>query len=611
MFSAAKDAAAHRAVFEEIVELLLSAGYFRARIQALSEYDKIIGGLCWAITASGKSVDVDLFFQENSTIGQKIKLSENIVKALRGMRCPYPLQAHQIQGGDFPAVLPIIKWCVKSVIETRQATGDLVRLFSELQFGKEIGRPEDDAAPASSSSFLESVLERYRPRRKFKNEQDLSGASEEERVYSCLLEYGDKVSSRSAEDADKTRRESASGSSEASKPRLAGFEKQYARAQAAAQAEEKARMERARNLQASMMGQMAEQKGLNASGKKAAGIVGLGTDAIRKAGAAFDEKTAALEREQGTRVPTTRRGRAAGRRRELKALNRKIAAAEAKAHIVRKALAIARGKLESVASEQEKAKKYNQRVENEISKLDELENSSKFKDDLASLKRLVLLNENLKQQESSFKKNCKSQLAKLKSDLAGLKSDADESEDAKRLRDIEEMYASMQKKMQKLQKLLAKRSQEVALVSRQIDDVPTRSELLQYERRFVELYETVGRKLDENRKHVGTYNTLERIHGLLSKECSLIQSVTDNFQVAMKSKAGREQFITQMEGIIKGLDQNVEQSKSKRDAANEEREAKQEELQTLLQRQRKYFRTVKEFQEACELNEKLSKKLEA
>ena len=39
-------------VFSEIVELLLSAGYFRARISGLSPFDKVVGGLAWAITAS-------------------------------------------------------------------------------------------------------------------------------------------------------------------------------------------------------------------------------------------------------------------------------------------------------------------------------------------------------------------------------------------------------------------------------------------------------------------------------------------------------------------------------------------------------------------------------
>ena len=73
------------------------SGYFRARISSLSPFDKVVGGMCWAITASGASVSVDILFQENSTIGQRIKLSENLVKALLQMKCPLPLQSHQIQ----------------------------------------------------------------------------------------------------------------------------------------------------------------------------------------------------------------------------------------------------------------------------------------------------------------------------------------------------------------------------------------------------------------------------------------------------------------------------------------------------------------------------------
>ena len=87
--------------YAEIIVLLVSAGYFRARISALSEFDKVIGGLCWCITLSGAALDVDILFQEDMSTGQKIRLSEKIVQATRGMGCPHSLQAHQIQGSDW------------------------------------------------------------------------------------------------------------------------------------------------------------------------------------------------------------------------------------------------------------------------------------------------------------------------------------------------------------------------------------------------------------------------------------------------------------------------------------------------------------------------------
>ena len=84
--------------YSETIELLLAAGYFRARIKGLSPFDKVVGGMTWCITTCDFDVDVDLLFQENSTIGQKIALTEKIVAVLPKMRCPHRIEPHQIQG---------------------------------------------------------------------------------------------------------------------------------------------------------------------------------------------------------------------------------------------------------------------------------------------------------------------------------------------------------------------------------------------------------------------------------------------------------------------------------------------------------------------------------
>lgn len=57
---------------QEIIDLLVAAGYFRARIKGLSPFDKVVGGMTWCIESCNVDVDVDLLFQENSTIGQKM-----------------------------------------------------------------------------------------------------------------------------------------------------------------------------------------------------------------------------------------------------------------------------------------------------------------------------------------------------------------------------------------------------------------------------------------------------------------------------------------------------------------------------------------------------------
>jgi hypothetical protein len=182
--------------FDEIVEILLSAGYFRARINTLSEFDKVVGGLCWCITNSGEDVDVDILFQENSTIGQRIALSEAIVKALRKMNCPSPLQAHQIQGGvghlsDFPAIHPVIVWLVKKCIQRREEQEFQLRQFSTLQFGKNYEIPSESDLFAVSSD-LQKIMDRNKAVRQFRRRQ-LKDESEETRIHSCLLEFGESV----------------------------------------------------------------------------------------------------------------------------------------------------------------------------------------------------------------------------------------------------------------------------------------------------------------------------------------------------------------------------------------------------------------------------------
>lgn len=54
------------------------------------------------------------------------KVGEAIEEALQRMACPHPLQAHQIQGLDYQAVLPVVQWLVKRVLATLEEFGDQV-----------------------------------------------------------------------------------------------------------------------------------------------------------------------------------------------------------------------------------------------------------------------------------------------------------------------------------------------------------------------------------------------------------------------------------------------------------------------------------------------------
>jgi len=184
------------------------------------------------------------------------------------------------------------------------------------------------------------------------------------------------------------------------------------------------------------------------------------------------------------------------------------------------------------------------------------------------------------------------------------------SEDSKRLNEIDTMYDGVKKKYDKIRQLLAKKNQHISMVARQIDDVPTRTELIQYERRFVELYQQVDSKLEENRKYYDYYNTQQRIYQFLSKEAEMLQSINDTFLEGMRTKSNQKDFLEQMESLIGGIERTKESQEKMLGTVKGKFESNSKKHQKLVEKQRAYFKAVKDFQVACDKNEMLEEQLE-
>lgn len=55
------------------------------RIPILSDFDKILGGLTWCIINSNFEIDIE--FNDEMTLKEKIRVSEKIIKILAEMGC--------------------------------------------------------------------------------------------------------------------------------------------------------------------------------------------------------------------------------------------------------------------------------------------------------------------------------------------------------------------------------------------------------------------------------------------------------------------------------------------------------------------------------------------
>jgi len=599
--------------FEEIVSMLIDAGYYRARIETLSMFDRCIGGLCWAITASGVAVDVEILFEENMDLGRKVQLSEDVCNALQGMKCPSPLLAHQVQGHDFPAIYPVMKWLIKMVVATRDTRARIVRDYAHHYFGKSYEWPEEFKR---DDSFLEVVVSEYHNRRSMKRPKNMweskdgTELSEDLAVQACLLEYGEQVGSSEFTDIGDFEVQDASASPTAGSSTLSAFERKFAKMEAQEESKRQEAMEAAMQQQQQMLQQMSAA-GDKAMNRGAVGnIVMQEGDLISNATAKYNAEVAETRRLMEEREPLTRRGRAAAFKRRQAGILRQLKAAKLKLKVASARRAKVKERYDKVKALFDDAKKYNARIVLETKKLEKLEAKEEYADNLARLKELIMINESLKQQEKSFKENCRRQQKEFQATISALTDGTGNDADINRLLEIEDMFNEVSSKYAKGRQLIAKKNRDIQTLLRKIDGVPTRAELMQYERRFVELNDQMAANLEETRKYFAKYNTLNETRQLLESEATLIQSINDNFQKAMKSKTQKEQFLQSCRSTIKTLAQKKRQQEGTLATMKQEVDKLAESHQVIIDKQRKYFKAVRSFQEACDENERLTNLLE-
>ncbi|XP_072118233.1 coiled-coil domain-containing protein 93 [Mobula birostris] len=582
----------------EILELLVAAGYFRARIKGLSPFDKVVGGMTWCITTCNFDIDVDLLFQENSTIGQKIALTEKIVSVLPNMKCPHRLEPHQIQGLDFIHIFPVVQWLVKRAIETREEMGDYIRAFSISQFQKTHSLLEDDDFKQRKDKAMKTVVEVsdvYKPQRKYKR---LAGArelvDEESRVHSTLLEFGRKYGFSKQSKAEKTEDKKgtlptglAVGMTEQSEDDLEAVEEL-----------------RIKTLMTGMAAMATEEGKLTAS--SVGHIVGLQSEEIKQIASEYAEKQSELSAEDRPE----RLGATQQYRRQVASLNKQILQKSKQLE----ELQVKYREIQATCEEEKKklveVMNYGGKLDKELLNLEAAESKADSRI-LEKLRELVTMNESLKDQEQQFRNHCREEMARLQQSIESLKSAAgnEEAELKEHSELIEQQYKEDRVKLQKIRLLLARRNREIAVLQRKIDEVPSRAELTQYQRRFIELYNQVSATHKETKQFFTLYNTLDDKKVYLEKEVNLLNSIHDNFQQAMASPATREQFLRQMEQIVEGIKQNRMKLEKKKQENKMRRDQLNDEYLELLEKQRLYFKTVKEFKEECRKNEMLLTKM--
>ncbi|CAG9759776.1 unnamed protein product [Ceutorhynchus assimilis] len=546
---------------QQIIDILVAAGYFRARIKGLSPFDKVVGGMTWCVESLNVDVDVDLLFQENSTIGQKIALTEKIVAVLPKIKCPHRIEPHQIQGLDFIHIFPLIQWLVKVSMEARQEKFAFVRSYAINQYEKEFPcRSKNNETGKIIDDNLKTVEEVYRPRRYYKR-KNAPPPDVLSRLRITLLEYGFR-------DSGKSKQSSVSSSEE--------------------QRSQKAQPANIRDDKQKYV----DQHLTNLTATK--------EDILQDETLTEEEKETLIDHYKTLHSELKDGGIRSKEIQEQTLLEKQKILSD---NIISRLSEVKLNMNEEIEkgnrllSETRMKQNEANRALKEFAE-EERNNPS----DIKEIEELVLLNDNLKRKEASFRESCRKEMAKLQKEIGEMKELQSPRElTPEELKNIEVLT----EKVRLVKLKLAKRNQIVGKLQRQLDDVPNRAEMAQYQRRFLELYNQVAAKHKETKQYFTLYNTLEDKRVYMQKELSLLNSIADNYPEAMQSLSGKEEFLEQFQKIVDGVRSNRLKIENKVLEEKWKRDHVAGSLQNLLELQRACAIAVKQLSLECKNYESL------
>ncbi|XP_067634295.1 coiled-coil domain-containing protein 93 isoform X2 [Eurosta solidaginis] len=532
---------------QETFDMLVAAGYYRARIKGLSSFDKVVGGMTWCIECCDYDVDVDLLFHENLTIGQKISLVEKIVSVLPQMKCPFQIEPHQIQGLEFLSIHPVIQWLVKKSVENRTERAQRLKKFAIGQFHNHYQYKTDKehlTKIRNASTHIKRIQELYNPSRIYQR-KDTGSEDEKTRVRMTLLEYGNTVAASASANSD-------------------------------GHVANRADVGENENMTSSPTHRL---------------------DANERT--AMHKHYTELQQEMETD------GKQLSEHSQIKMLEASKIALERKVQRHLKENEEIEVELQKQQQQLQALVEQKQQLEMEIEQYKAIQ-SKADPEIVAKVQDMLKQHDQLKKEETEFKEFCRQDLANLQKEIDEL-----EAFNAQTPEEQEAAVSKEKAQIQELKLQIAKKNRGIVAIQRRLDAIPDRTELTQYQRRFHELYNEMSAKHIETKQYYTLFNTLNDKKRYLEKELSLLNSICEAFNEGMTSAHGRQEFIKQFEAIVAGVKQTEQKVRQKYNEECARRDALNAELQALLELQRQYAAAVKQLTKECQRCEQLQQHLKS
>ena len=585
-------------LYNKIVDSLINAGYFRARVNSLEPFDKILGGMAWILT--GCFYDIDIEFKDEMNLTEKIRVSEKICGGLKAINYPMNLNPVQIQGLDLKPLYQCLQWLQKRLLETRDERNALNKKISINFYDKEYIEPSEDQLKLSNDTdeMLSAKYNSLKENRKYKPKKQLDFSYNDElRVYFDCIEYGVKdiafqrqfidllKKKKIIEDKNKTAKGSSTATGGTGKMQMGG------------ESQDKLTKEEMKILNDVMTNNIEEISNQESKQKVNASII----EAIFSENMAFI--SAEIENFDNAKGDENiDKIKLYAKEKERLEQNKKNIALQINQYET---------ELANCQQQERQEKDEIQKMQTEIERLKQTlaQNErnketilQKVKEEQINEEQLVFLAEKNKRKEelksniSKFKKECLAEKKILDAQLENYQKKIEQLNDSENIavfNEIDTNYnAELQKNTEK-KKDLFNQNKVINMLTRKIQLYPSKLEIIQYQKRFQELYEQINKVSEKSNKILGENNSKAQVIGLLQQKETTFIDLRNLYQ-SLKPKE-KDKFKNTLKNVEDNLAPSLNNSNKKLKELLEGIDRNQKQLNEYRLHESNYLKLIKEY----------------
>lgn len=325
----------------------------------------------------------------------------------------------------------VIQWLVKKSIETRKQMHDYIKSYSTWQFSKFHNQSNKQEIDAQTKELIDSDLFKH-PKRRFRHPARDKIVDEGKRVKTTLLEYGYNIAGQFVDDKN------IAGDSNDSNEDAKELEKLL-------------KIEQSTNrISAALVGTIVESQ----------------SDEIQKLAREYSKNLVnQIERPDHKELLL---------RKKIELIKKELTACQQRDEETNNKISTIKEQIDFIKEKQTS-------IKSEFEQIDEIKNEKEIEEK----KNLSHILESLKRQKTEFKAHCREEKMRLEKEIEEMMKQSDNEDDEG---EIETELVAQRDKHSKVKLQLGLKSKEIAKLQRRLDDIPSRAELSQYQKRFIELY---------------------------------------------------------------------------------------------------------------------------